>query len=124
MVRRFLAVLPLVVIGGACASHVRYDYEGRHTTIETEPAGARVYQVTPGSGKPVFLGMTPVRDQPVLVPTGMNLPPRPDEVVGAYTQLGTVRVRIEKPGYVTYEGNLATGEKETIKHRIVLEPTK
>jgi hypothetical protein len=121
---RLLIVLSLASFSTACASHHgEYRFDQRHTTIETDPPGARVYQIAPVSDKFIDLGTTPIRDQPVMVLLGAtNVDDPATRLPELYAQHGIVRVRIEKPGYVTYIGNLTTGEKETIPHKITLEP--
>lgn len=121
MLRPFLIAVPLAMMCGACAHHVAYTYEGRHTSIDTDPPGARVYQLAPGTGERIDLGTTPIRDQPVMVITGANVGPHTQDIPALYAQHEIVRVEISKPGYRTYYGNLTTGPKETITHKIILE---
>jgi hypothetical protein len=119
-------VLMLAVLCAGCASankRLYYHLEARTLTLHTQPEGARVFQLVPPENQPIDLGMTPLIDQPVMVMTSAEggLGP-PENAARLTSQLGMVRVRIEKAGFATYEANIATREKESVMRTITLEP--
>jgi hypothetical protein len=121
------SVLALATIAG-CSSNQRmrmnYKFDIRKVTIETEPAGAVVTQVGAMDGARTVLGTTPIREQSVAVTTGAKFKGiSPGEAQRIISQLEMVHVRIEKPGYQPYEGNLATERGKVKAHSIKLEPT-
>ena len=122
------AVVMLCWTSIGCASKdrpLRYHLEARTFTLHTQPEGARVVQLVAPTNDPVDLGMTSLIDQPVMVMTDVNgsFGP-PENAARLTTQLGMVRVRIEKEGFTTYETNIATREKESATRTIVLEPDR
>ena len=59
-----ISLFAVLMLGG-CNSGIKYRLGGRVISIETEPPGAAVYQLGPLSRKDIFLGTTPILDQPV-----------------------------------------------------------
>jgi len=112
--------LLLVVITG-CQTGLTYATQSRKITVKTDPYNARVYQINPVDKHETFLGMSPVRDQPVSVITGFG--GKYDKAVEDFmtTQIGMVNIRVEKDGYYDYVGNLATDKNEILQHRVELE---
>jgi len=104
-----------------CQSGPNYQIGARRISIETEPSGAKVTQFGPMTNQPIVLGATPLRDQSVSVITGARGKMSGHSMERLMTRIGMAAVKIEKEGHVTWEGNLATDEKETKAHRIVLE---
>src|SRR5687768_10613535 len=69
-----VAVLLLVVSSG-CANKqqkVNYDIEMRKISLDTQPSGAKVYQLGTMDGSRTFLGTTPIKEQTVAVTTGAS----------------------------------------------------
>jgi hypothetical protein len=121
------SALALVAIAG-CSSDQRtrmnYKFDIRKVTIETDPPGAVVTQIGVMDGARTVLGTTPVRDQSVAVTTGATFKGvSPGQMQQIISQVEMVHVRIEKPGYQPYEGNLATERGKVKAHSIKLEPT-
>jgi hypothetical protein len=123
MMRGMGLVMALICAGCTTSNQsLRYHLEARTFTLHTQPEGARVFQLVPASNQPVDLGMTPLIDQPVMVMTSINGSFGPPENVARLTsQLGMVRVRIEKEGFAPFETNIATLEKEPTMRTIALE---
>ena len=92
-------------------------------TLITEPPGAQVLQLQPLEQPPVVLGTTPLEGITVTVMDRVcmaNLAtPKTQELL---RYAGTVVVRIEKPGYQTFEGALRTDPQRLVTHRVVLQP--
>ena len=110
----------LVVIAG-CQSGLTYSTQSRKITIKTDPYSAKVFQINPVDKHQTFLGMSPVRDQPVSVITGFG--GKYDKATKDFmtTQIGMVNIRVEKEGYYDYIGNLPTDKDDILAHRIELE---
>jgi len=115
--------LSAVTLLVGCHSGPEYRFARRKISIDTEPAGARVYQIGPLTGQSLFLGTTPLRQQSVAVLTYVNKTSQRG-VEKITSQMEMARVRIEKEGFKDYESNLWTSEKETVKHLINLEPAQ
>jgi hypothetical protein len=119
------SVLALATLTG-CSNNtntrMNYKFDIRKVTIETEPAGAVVTQVGAMDGARTVLGTTPVRDQSVAVTTGAKFKSvSPGQMQQIISQVEMVHVRIEKPGYQPYEGNLSTEKGKVKAHSIKLE---
>ena len=118
LVACFLAV---AFVGG-CQDKFSVQFEGRKVSIETEPSGAVVYQVNVLTRNKTELGVTPLLNQMVMVPMSMKGGKvSPGFMQNVTSQLGMMRLIIEKDGYKRYESNLYTKRGETVVHRIVLE---
>ena len=117
----FILLSVLVVLSG-CIGRTKFSFQNRRVTIETTPAGARVYQVNSIDKNEIFLGTTPIREQPVRVLTDVRGKLSSTAVDWMTSQKQMLNVRIEKTGYVSYEGNLATDPVKTTVHKISLDP--
>jgi hypothetical protein len=115
-----MCVIGLVLAAG-CESQLKYGQDLRKITIESEPEGALIYQVSPVGDERIFLGTTPLKEQTVLVPVRLESLGKMTSDYAAKSQLEMVQVVIEKDGYKTFVSNLATAKDETIKHPITLE---
>lgn len=115
-----LLLLSTALLAG-CNSGLNYETEIRKIDIKTSPTNATVYQINPVTKHETYLGLSPIRQQPV--PVIKNFAGSIIEKTQDYmtTQLEMVNVRIEKPGYLPYLGNLPTNRKKTTSHRIDLE---
>ena len=103
---------------------MNYDFSVRKVTIESESAGATVYQISAVDSTKTLLGTTPIREQSVAVTTSARFKRvSPGDVQRIISQIEMVHVRIEKPGYQPYEGNLSTENGKVKAHSIKLEPT-
>lgn len=115
----------LVFVCG-CQSNSRwkynYKFQTRKITIITDPVGGTV--TCKNFCQPsTYLGITPIKDQPVVVITTAkmkNLSYKQTEQLMKATG-GDVLVRIEKEGYIPYEGYLSTDAKKTLSHNITLQ---
>lgn len=116
-----LILLVVAIAGGGCSFGPRFSFENRRVTIETVPAGARVYQVNSIDKNEIFLGTTPIREQPVRVLTEVRGKLSSTAVDWMTSQIQMLNVRVEKTGYVSYEGNLATDPGKTISHKLSLD---
>ena len=117
------AILFLALCAG-CASQeqqTHYKMAGRLITVHTLPEGAHVYQLAPVTGERVDLGMTPLINQPVLVMTEADAHGSPGELASMFAQGGMCRLHIEKPGYQSWDGSLATDPKQSAERMIQLE---
>lgn len=110
----------LIVITG-CQTPMTYKTESRTITIKTEPYNAKVFQINPVDKHQTFLGMSPVRDQPLSVITGFGGDMDKATEDFMTTQIGMVNIRVVKEGYLDYIGNLPTDKKEILSHRVELE---
>ena len=119
-----LCVLP-VCLGfmSACqpGPYMHFSTEARQLSIETEPAGAQVILLNlDGTQKP--LGVTPLADVSVNVIISVdqmqNMPP--EKIQDVMNRIGSIVVRIEKPGYQPYSGTLKTEHGKTVLHKIKL----
>lgn len=118
-----LMLVAIISITG-CGSGTQYSTEVRKITIKTNPYHARVYQINPVDDHEIFLGISPVEDQPVsIIKNFWNTMDQETEDFMT-TQVGMVNVRVEKEGFKPYRGNLATEKDETLLHRIELEVEK
>ena len=109
------------ILATGCNSQLNYSQEMRKITIESAPPGALVYQMHPVTDEKIFLGTTPLEKQTVLVPTGVTSLGRNTSRYAAQSQIGMVRVVIEKDGYVPFVSNLATDREDILRHDVVLE---
>jgi hypothetical protein len=120
-------IVLLSVATGCASSHQpkkRFQVEARKISLETEPAGATVYQISAIDGSRTLLGTTPIKEQTVAVTTGATFKNiSPAEMQSIVSQVEMVHVSIEKPGYQTYHGNLPTQRGKTSSQTIKLEPT-
>ena len=121
------AVLLLVVFSG-CANKqqkLKYDIEMRKISLDTQPSGAKVYQIGAMDGSRTFLGTTPIKEQTVAVTTGAHFKRiSPAQMQSIASSVEMVRVAVEKTGYETYQGNLSTQRGGKVAdHTITLEPT-
>ena len=124
-----VSVVAVVLVGvsSGCANKqqkVNYDIEMRKISLDTQPTGAKVYQIGTMDGSRTFLGTTPIKEQTVAVTTGASfkrISPAQMQDIAAHVEM--VQVIVEKPGYQTYQGNLATKPNAVADHTITLEPT-
>lgn len=119
----FILLSMLVLLSG-CIGRTKFSFENRRVTIETTPSGAKVYQVNSIDKNEIFLGTTPIREQPVRVLTEVRGKLSSTAVDWMTSQIQMLNVRIEKTGYVSYEGNLATDPGKTINHKLSLDPKR
>ena len=115
-----LILLLLLIVLTGCQSSP-YTFEARKIPIHTKPLGAKVYQLNSAFRNETFLGTTPINDQPVSVLVGVKGKVTPNKMDWFVSQKSMLNVRIEKPGYQTFEGNLATDLEKTISHDIPLQ---
>lgn len=115
-----LLLLVLVVLSG-CSMEPKYSFEIRKISIDTTPAGAKVYQQNSAYRNETFLGTTPIREQPVSILIGVKGKISPTVMDWMASQITMINVRIEKTGYQDYEGNLPTDTSKTTMHKIPLE---
>lgn len=119
-----MLILLTVLIGlTGCSSRPRFSFELRKISIETVPSGAKVRQVNSVDDGEIFLGTTPIREQPVRVLSGVKGKLSSMSVDWMASQIQMLNVRIDKPGFESYRGNLATDPMKTIEHKIMLVPT-
>lgn len=104
-----------------CSIGPRFFFENRKVTIETVPQGARVYQLNSTTREDIFLGTTPIREQPVRILTEVKGKLSSNVVDWMTSQIQMLNIRIEKSGYADYEGNLATDPDKTTVHKITLD---
>ena len=116
-------LIVLIVLSG-CSRGPKYSFEIRKVSIETQPAGAKVYQLNSAYRNETYLGVTPVRNQPVSVLTQVKGKVNSTVMDWMASQVEMLNVRIEKEGYQNYEGNLATEPGKTTTHSIPMFPEK
>jgi hypothetical protein len=116
----FLCLVATLLVCG-CQSGPKYHLGVRKISVETEPSAARVYQKGPLTRQDIFLGTTPLHDQSVSIIESVKGKMSGVRTEALLTEMGMVKVRIEKEGYKTYEGNLSTNKEETVLHTIKLE---
>ncbi len=114
--------LSAVTLVLGCRSGPEYHISRRKISIDTNPSGAKVYQVGPLSGEELFLGTTPLREQSVAVLESVEGGASERGVESIISQLEMVRVRIKRDGFKKYESSLWTLDDETVKHTVNLEP--
>jgi len=114
--------LSMLAALSGCMGSPKFTFENRRVTIITVPSGARVYQVNSIDKNEIFLGTTPIREQPVRVLTEVRGRLSSTAVDWMTSQIQMVNVRIIKPGYTDYEGNLATAPGKTFIHNLSLDP--
>lgn len=119
-----LILLAVAITAGGCSFGPRFSFENRRVTIETIPSGAKVYQVNSIDKNEIFLGTTPIREQPVRVLTEVKGKLSSTAVDWMTSQIQMLNIRIEKTGYVSYEGNLATDPVKTTVHKLSLDPKR
>jgi hypothetical protein len=117
----------LLLVSSGCASHqqkLKYDVEMRKISVDTQPTGAKVYQIGSMDGSRTFLGTTPIKAQSVVVTTGASFKRiSPAQMQNIVSHVEMVQIVVEKPGYQTYQGNLSTKrEGKVADHTIKLEP--
>jgi len=112
-------LIVLIVLSG-CSMRPKYSFEIRKVSIETQPSGAKVYQLNSAYRNETFLGTTPIRNQPVSVMTKVRGKVNSTVMDWMASQVEMLNVRIEKSGYENYEGNLATEAGKTTPHSIPL----
>jgi hypothetical protein len=102
----------------------KFNIRNRKITIVTEPEGATVNQTNILGQPSTKLGVSPIVDQPVVVITEItkmkNMPYSETQQLMKAAG-GNVLVRIEKEGYLTYNGVLETKAGETVAHKITLQ---
>lgn len=104
-----------------CETSVKVEGEVRSISIETEPGQARVCLVAPVTREVKELGTTPLADKQVFVMTVFEEGDvSPGEKSRLFAERNTAHVIIEKEGYETYEGYLATEPGKTVAHKITL----
>jgi len=105
----------LAVAAGGCGPSVRVNGRMAPITVETEPPGARVYQVHPFSGERVSLGTTPLVGAQVFVLTKMEAREvTPAEMAGLMADMNAVHLVIEKDGYETWDGRLSMDRLDAV----------
>ena len=115
-------LLVLVAVSG-CKSDFSYSVDTVQLSLETEPEGARVYQIAPFSNSRVFMGTTPIEGLTVTVLTKLEFQNLSMAAAGdLMTKLGKVEVVIEKAGYESFRGHLSTGKEKPVSHRVILDP--
>ncbi|MCF7956679.1 MAG: hypothetical protein K9M75_12825 [Phycisphaerae bacterium] len=119
----FILLSVLIVLSG-CVSGPKFSFQIRRVTIETIPSGAKVYQINSIDKNEIFLGTTPIREQPVRVLTEVRGKLSSTAIDWMTSQIQMLNIRIEKTGYVNYEGNLATDPGKTIVHKLSLDPKR
>ena len=118
-----VATLLIMLIGlFGCTSGPKYSFEVRKVSIDTQPSGAKVYQLNLAYRNDTYLGTTPIREQPVRVLTDVKGQLSSTVVDWMTSQIQMLNIRIEKKGYENYEGNLATDPAKTTVHSIPLSP--
>lgn len=118
-----VAVVALALVGCQSDQKVQWSQETRLVSLNTEPQGARVWQIVAPSGGRVDLGMTPIVDRQVMVMTKYR---------GSFTDmasaqnmmssLNVVRLRIEKPGYQPYDLTMTPYPNLPAQRTVKLEP--
>ena len=116
-----LISLALLIMLCGCSMSPRYSFEKRKVSIITQPNGAKVYQINSVYDHQTFIGTTPIMDQPVSILTEVRGSVTPVVMDLMASQIEMLKVRIEKPGYEDYLGNLATDPEKTITHKIPLD---
>ena len=58
------ALLTVLIVLSGCSMGPKYSFEIRKVSIETQPSGAKVYQINSAYRNEIFLGNTPIREQP------------------------------------------------------------
>jgi len=123
--RSYLAAVVLAIGCVGCQSHpqTRWSQESRVISLDTQPPGARVWQIVAPSGSRVDLGMTPIVNQHVAVMTKYH---------GSFNDIGSaqntmsslnmVRLHIEKAGYQPYELTMSPLPNEVAHRSVTLEP--
>ena len=112
----------LVVALAGCQTELKHKFRRREISIETEPSGARVFQVEFATRQKLFLGTTPLFNQTVLVLTDTEgYSHDPVTVNLAASEQNMVRVIIEKDGYKPYESRLYPKENEVVMHTSTLD---
>lgn len=126
MRRYFAAVVigAMGLVGCESSQDVSWSQESRTISVDTQPQGARVWQMTAPSGSRVDLGMTPIQNQQVLVlskyhGTFTNMQSAQETM----SSLNLVRLHIEKAGYQPYDLTLSPMPGELAHRSVVLEPT-
>ncbi len=118
----------LMVLALGCNQNPKWNFniDTRRITIETEPAGANVTQINFQGTPPTNLGTTPLENTPVVVITKLKKAKNLSysQVEDLMRRVGTVFVRIEKPGYQTYSAPLSTEAGRTVSYKIILEKLK
>ena len=117
------ALFLVSVVTAGCKSDFSYSVDTMQVSLETEPEGARVYQIAPFSSSRVFMGTTPFEDLTVTVLTKLEFRNLSMAAAGdLMTKLGKVEVSIEKAGYQSFRGHLSTGKEKPVSHRVILDP--
>jgi hypothetical protein len=119
-----LTLLVVAIAASGCSFGPRFSFENRRVTIETTPSGARVYQINSIDKNEIFLGTTPIREQPIRVLTEVRGKLSSTAVDWMTSQIQMLNVRIEKTGYESYKGNLATDPVKTTNHKLSLDPKR
>src|SRR5688500_1859984 len=119
-------VAAVAAAGGGCQSSnkTRFEPQGRTISVPSEPPGARGWHLAQPTGQRVDLGMTPVVNAPVMVLTRYK--GSFTDMAAAQTtmsELGSARVRLEKPGYQPYELLIFFSDpKQPAERTVTLEP--
>lgn len=118
-----MAVASAVLAMAGCQSNgqSRWSQETRLISLDTQPQGARVWQITAPLGGRVDLGTTPLHDQGVAVLTKYQ-GSLGDAASAQNTTslLNQVRLHIEKPGYQPYDLTMSAANPDQVEHRNVL----
>ena len=118
--KKILIFSSIVLLTALTGCQPRFSFENRKISIITTPPGAEVYQINSAYRHDTFLGTTPIKNQPVSVLSRVKGRLTSTDKDWFTSQINMINVRIEKEGYKTYRGNLATDPEETIKHTIPL----
>ena len=119
------ALFLVSVVAAGCKSDFSYSVDTMQVSLETEPEGARVYQIAPFSSSRVFMGTTPIEGLTVTVLTKLEFRNLSMAAAGdLMTKLGKVEVVIEKAGYESFRGYLSTGKEKPVSHRVILDPVE
>lgn len=116
---RILCLSAVALLVGCQSGGAEYAIAQRKVSVETNPTGARLYQIVPLSKHPRLLGTTPLYDQPVDVLVSTAKADSENPFIAR--QLEKVRIRIVKEGFREYESDLSTSENQTAKHTVKLE---
>jgi hypothetical protein len=119
-----VALIPLVLLAGCCAApSLDFVLVPCEVSISSEPPGAEVVQLLPLGQPPVQLGTTPLSGIMVTVVTDLKMGNLDAlQAQDLLRHANTMVVRLEKPGYETFEGALRVDERRLVEHRVTLKP--
>ena len=121
-----LTTIAAALFSSGCSSNpsFSFDIEARRVTILTEPEGAAVTQVNPVGQPSTSLGMSPINERSVMIVSKITKAKHLsyNTAKELMEQAGNVVVQITKEGYHTHRATLRTDPKETVVHKIKLQP--